>query len=47
MGYSPYMMADFQNALISRIIRVFSSGVFAQRNSKRSVEWILTCFLEF
>ena len=24
MGYSLWMMADFQNALISRIIRVFS-----------------------
>ena len=27
MGYSLSMMADFQNALISRIGRVFSSGV--------------------
>ena len=26
MGYRPCMMADFQNALICRIIRVFSSG---------------------
>ena len=26
MGYSLYMMADFQNALISRIFGVFSSG---------------------
>ena len=26
MGYSLSMMADFQNALISRIIRVFSYG---------------------
>ena len=26
MGYRLCMMADFQNALICRIIRVFSSG---------------------
>ena len=26
MGYSLWMMADFQNALISRIFGVFSSG---------------------
>ena len=26
MGYSLCMMADFQNGLISRIFRVFSSG---------------------
>ena len=26
MGYSLCMMADFQNALISRIVGVFSSG---------------------
>ena len=26
MGYSLCMMTDFQNALISRIFRVFSSG---------------------
>ena len=26
MGYSLCIMADFQNALISRIFRVFSSG---------------------
>ena len=30
MGYRLCMMADFQNALISRIFRVFSSG-FLQR----------------
>ena len=30
MGYSLSMMADFQNALISRIFGVFSSG-FLQR----------------
>ena len=30
MGYSLYMMADFQNPLISPIFRVFSSG-FLQR----------------
>ena len=27
MGYSLCMMADFQNALISRIFGVFSSGL--------------------
>ena len=47
MGYSLCMMADFQNALISGIFGVFWSGFFAQNNCKCSVEWILTCFLEF
>ena len=28
MGYRVCMMADFQNALISQIFRVFSSGFF-------------------
>ena len=28
MGYSLYMIADFQNGLISRIFSVFSSGFF-------------------
>ena len=32
MGYSSCMMADFQNALISRIFGVFSSG-FLQRTT--------------
>ena len=32
MGYSPCMMADFQNALISRIFGVFGSG-FLQRTT--------------
>ena len=32
-GFSLCMMADFQNALISRIFSVFSSGFFAQNNS--------------
>ena len=32
MGYSLCMMADFQNALISRIFVVFSSG-FLQRTT--------------
>ena len=41
------MMADFQNGLISRIFGVFSSGFFAQNNSKSLVEKILICFLEF
>ena len=26
MGYSPWIMADFQNALVSRIFGVFWSG---------------------
>ena len=43
MGYSLCMMADFENALISRIFGVFWSG-FLHRTT---VEWILTCFLEF
>ena len=34
MGYRLWMMAEFQNALISRIFGVFSSGCFAQNNSK-------------
>ena len=42
MGYSLCMMADFQNGLISRIFRVFTSGFFAQNNSKGFKEWILT-----
>ena len=46
-GYSFCKMADFQNGLISRIFGVFSSGFFAQKNSKWFVEWILICFLEF
>ena len=32
MGYSLYMMADFQNCLISRIFGFFSSG-FLHRNT--------------
>ena len=32
MGYSLWMMGGFQNALISRIVRVFSSG-FLQRTT--------------
>ena len=34
MGYSLWRMADFQNALISRIFGVFWSGFFAQNKSK-------------
>ena len=34
MGYRLSMMADFQNALISRVFGVLSSGLFAQKNSK-------------
>ena len=30
MGYSLCMMADFQNALISRIFGVFWSGIFCK-----------------
>ena len=41
------MMVDFQNGLISRRFSVFLERFFAQNNSKRFVEWILTCFLEF
>ena len=47
MGYSLFMMADFQNGFISRIFGVFWSGFLAQNNSKCFVEWILTCFFEF
>ena len=47
MGYSLSMMADFQNDLISRILCVFVKRFFAQSNSIRFVEWILTCFSEF
>ena len=46
-GYSLWMMAESQNALISRIFSVFSSSFFAQNKSKWFVQWILTCFLEF
>ena len=46
-GYSLCMMADFQNALISRIFSVFLERFFAHNNSKWFSEWILTCFLEF
>ena len=38
MGYSLCMMADFQNALISRIFSVFFNRFFAQNNSKLVVE---------
>ena len=34
MGYSLCMMADFQNAVISGIFRVFWSGCFAQKKGK-------------
>ena len=37
MGYSLCMMADFQNALISRIFAVFSNG-FLHRTSSKSME---------
>ena len=44
MGYRLCMMADFQNDLISRIIRVFLSGFFAQNNCKYFLKCILSCF---
>ena len=34
MGYSLCMMADFQNALISRICNFLGGRFFAQNNSK-------------
>ena len=34
MGYSLFMIADFENALISRIFGVFLHGFFAQNISK-------------
>ena len=33
MGYSLCMMADFENALISRIFGVFWSGFFLERTT--------------
>ena len=33
MSYSLCIMADFENALISRIFGVFLEGFFAQNNS--------------
>ena len=47
MGYSLCMMADFQNALISRIIGVFLERFFEQNNPKLFVEWILHVFWNF
>ena len=32
MGYSLWMMGDFENDVISRIFTVFWSGFFAQKN---------------
>ena len=34
MGYRLCIMADFQNGFISRIFGAFSTGFFAQNNSK-------------
>ena len=34
MGYSLCMMADFQNAVISRIVSVSLERFFAENNSK-------------
>ena len=39
MGYSLFMMADFQNVLTSRILRVFWSGFMHSTTLK--------CLLEF
>ena len=47
LGYSLCVMANFENALISRITGVFWSGFFAQNNSKWFLQWIFRCFLEF
>ena len=47
MGYSLCMMADFQDALISRIFVVFRSGFLHRTTQNDFVEWILTCCLEF
>ena len=44
MGHSLCMMADFKNGLIFRIFGVYYERSFAKNNSKRFVEWILTCF---
>ena len=46
-AYTLCMMADFQNGLICGIFSVFPSRFYEQNKSKRFVEWILTCFLEF
>ena len=43
MGYSPCMIADFQNALISRIFGVFWSG-FLDRTTGNDLEKVLTFF---
>ena len=47
MGYSLCKMAEFQNGLISRRFGIFSTGFFAQNNSKSFIEGFLTCFLEY
>ena len=47
MGYSLCMMADFENALISRRFGVFWSGFFTEKKCKEFLKLILTCFLEF
>ena len=40
-------MGNFQNGLISRILRFFLERFFAQNYSKSLLEWIFTAFLEF
>ena len=47
MGYSLYMMAYFQNGLVSRIFSLFWGGFLYKRTLNIFVECIFTCFLEF
>ena len=47
MGYILFMIADFQKGSHFSNIGCFLERVFAQHNSNRFVEWILTCFFEF
>ena len=47
MGYSLCMMADFQNALISRIFGVFSSGFLNRTTLNDLYNGFWHVFLEF
>ena len=47
MGYGPCMMADFQNALISRIFGVFSSSFLHRTALNELKKWFLTCFWNY
>ena len=47
MGYSLFMMGDYQNGLISRIFSVLWSSFFLQNNFISFVERNLRGFLEF